>query len=1682
MRQVQPATRKYPAQPDRGRPRPLQTKRRTPGAAAATPDLQAQLHHAVRYGHSIGATPIQADLVIGQPGDKYEQEADAVAAQAMQRQPADTAVQQQPQPTPLQRQTLPTGDMELPAMDGLAEQANDTVKSAAADTNPGAGGGDQPDPAAVGGPTPGEAGPELGGGPGDLGDVAAATPGTDVAPGSAATGATPPAGGDGGGDLLGGELGEDILPPAVTEQLAATGLEPEAVTEPNQGKDEAPGSMQNLELMIQKATAEGSGAELADDKQGMLRDRLGILNPEEIRIHDDSEAHELCELLGARAFTTRNHIFFGAGEYGDDELLFHEATHCIQQGAVEASGDTPEPEGGLEATATPQEEGGPLAGDAIQPQVAPGQTWVQADSTNAAQSQLATYDAFQAFAGMGASVAALTTPSSGSEPDEISRDDLIGQAMAQGAIQGAIQGGTTLAATLVLGGAMTALGSKAPMAAGGIGAALTVATTIYQLATDPKGFAASTFVTPFKGPFDAGGPFNKGSWDNLTPWLAIALIFESMIAIIEMVKGILNIIDLILNLIASILTLVGNILLGVGLAMTAIGNALLSNPFTAAFGAGLVSAGLTLQSVGNMLIGWGSTVWAWEKPFGITILQLTLYTLILRPFVIAFRILDLKYCDSDPAVLLKKQEALSQSTAKFINDGASAGSKVIGDKMKTSKPNKAKVNSAQAKDGPQATGKKSLSDDYFGKKDKGFFKTTKNLLNPKNTFGAYASKSGKGAFDPGKKWKGLGTSSYKSKMGYDPANVKAQKGAAKTVASSNKNLQTAGTTRSTAKADMQAAKAKYDAAVTNPKKSMAEVQADYRNYATARTNYNQANANYQQAQVRYNQARVNYQLGQRNIGSSAAYRTDDGSYGDLVSGGDRKGLTFPAKVINDTVFKAEKEEHEVDGETVTVSRFKGALGGANVSDAAKRVSEGKAEIGDRGRYFWETLDFSALAPAIPLARAEDEDQAKANEAEQKEQGEKTANETEAQGDAAADNAPGQAAGEAEAGEAKGEEQPAPEENADSDEGKLEQVFNDLEDVPDLQARTEEEAEDEPEEADIAEADESDFEEYYAEPSLAAELGEAEDEAEDEAGEDASEEDVHPLLLLILERLAAGADELPEPPWEAFLSIDAAAFGLEELAYQKESNAQLREDNQWAIAAAEESAATHEVMLAATGAATAHIAAHKTDLTTKIASQEDLRADSATQQSEIGTAGKEGKSLQKSLDSQRSNIDKSGEYGASQDVDDSEGNPDAAQESMAGGSEQMDAFQSGAGKSVEQASAWIGETQAAQAQADSDQDQLEDFGAEHHEQLEAAEAEMEALEANEEEIETGDEEILESEEILLDSRQEAIDEIDAWTADHAATVEGIYDEIDAMIAEALEDEVDSMEAEDEAEEAVAVDEEESEEDLDDDLDDDDLDDDDLDAEMTDLEDADGDDLEADDDDLDDEDDDDLDDDEDFVDPFEVDEAEVEDAVQDVEAEGAEPLPADVQAKLSLWGVKDADQILIHTGEEANAMCAAIAAHAAVPLDGSSHIFFAAGQADFSSDDGLNLLLHEVAHLAQLGAIESGAFEDEMPVEEAIPLEGEPEELMADFLQEHLTRDADLSDADLQGLSLRGFDLSGADLQDADLTDADLRDIDLSGADLRGTNLTGADLAGATLKDIEMDDKTQFDEADLDLMET
>ncbi len=86
----------------------------------------------------------------------------------------------------------------------------------------------------------------------------------------------------------------------------------------------------------------GGGRPLETGKRADMEARLGA-NFSGVRVHTDAAAQRSAAELGARAYTSGNHIVIGRGG-GDDHTLAHELTHVIQQSAGPVAG-TPTADG-----------------------------------------------------------------------------------------------------------------------------------------------------------------------------------------------------------------------------------------------------------------------------------------------------------------------------------------------------------------------------------------------------------------------------------------------------------------------------------------------------------------------------------------------------------------------------------------------------------------------------------------------------------------------------------------------------------------------------------------------------------------------------------------------------------------------------------------------------------------------------------------------------------------------------------------------------------------------------------------------------------------------------------------------------------------------------------------------------------------------------------------------------------------------------------------------------------------------------------------------------------------------------------------------------------------------------------------------------------------------------------------
>jgi hypothetical protein len=94
----------------------------------------------------------------------------------------------------------------------------------------------------------------------------------------------------------------------------------------------------NADVESQISAASGSGQGIPDVHRELFESSMGH-DFSGVNIHADAQSDSLNQQLGARAFTTGSDIFFRQGEYnpgssGGQELLAHELTHVVQQGAA----------------------------------------------------------------------------------------------------------------------------------------------------------------------------------------------------------------------------------------------------------------------------------------------------------------------------------------------------------------------------------------------------------------------------------------------------------------------------------------------------------------------------------------------------------------------------------------------------------------------------------------------------------------------------------------------------------------------------------------------------------------------------------------------------------------------------------------------------------------------------------------------------------------------------------------------------------------------------------------------------------------------------------------------------------------------------------------------------------------------------------------------------------------------------------------------------------------------------------------------------------------------------------------------------------------------------------------------------------------------------------------------------
>ncbi|MCI4670781.1 MAG: DUF4157 domain-containing protein [Bacteroidia bacterium] len=123
----------------------------------------------------------------------------------------------------------------------------------------------------------------------------------------------------------------------IQEKCDACGKEHE---DPIQKSSEASSSEVSSGLESTLSSSKGGGSPLPEDTRTQMESSIGA-DFSDVRVHTDSSAVQMNRDLGAQAFTHGSDIYFNEGKYdtgsqGGQKLLAHELTHTVQQGGAPA--------------------------------------------------------------------------------------------------------------------------------------------------------------------------------------------------------------------------------------------------------------------------------------------------------------------------------------------------------------------------------------------------------------------------------------------------------------------------------------------------------------------------------------------------------------------------------------------------------------------------------------------------------------------------------------------------------------------------------------------------------------------------------------------------------------------------------------------------------------------------------------------------------------------------------------------------------------------------------------------------------------------------------------------------------------------------------------------------------------------------------------------------------------------------------------------------------------------------------------------------------------------------------------------------------------------------------------------------------------------------------------------------
>ncbi|MGF1488186.1 MAG: DUF4157 domain-containing protein, partial [Prochloraceae cyanobacterium] len=124
---------------------------------------------------------------------------------------------------------------------------------------------------------------------------------------------------------------EELISPQ--SEMSNLSLEEEEILQTKKSDFDNKSNTEDLETKLNNS--KGGGSPLPETTKGFMESRFGA-DFSDVKIHDNSTASSMSESISAQAFTTGSDIYFNTGKYSPDSnegksLLAHELTHVLQQ-------------------------------------------------------------------------------------------------------------------------------------------------------------------------------------------------------------------------------------------------------------------------------------------------------------------------------------------------------------------------------------------------------------------------------------------------------------------------------------------------------------------------------------------------------------------------------------------------------------------------------------------------------------------------------------------------------------------------------------------------------------------------------------------------------------------------------------------------------------------------------------------------------------------------------------------------------------------------------------------------------------------------------------------------------------------------------------------------------------------------------------------------------------------------------------------------------------------------------------------------------------------------------------------------------------------------------------------------------------------------------------------------------